>query len=64
MSEGNPQVYGTQFREANGEMAPFPIEDEQHVDERRAKVGLQPLAEYKKLIDQFYKPKSNDTKKQ
>jgi hypothetical protein len=52
--EGKPQIYGTQFKEANGAMVPEPIEDEQHVDERRAKVGLQPLAEYKKLIDQFY----------
>ena len=49
---------------ANGQMVPEPIEDEQHVDERRAKVGLQSLAEYQKLIDQFYKPKAAGTKKQ
>ncbi len=62
--EGKPQVYGTQFKEANGQMVPEPIEDEQHVDERRAKVGLQSLAEYQKLIYQFYKPKAAGTKKQ
>ena len=26
----------------------WPIEDEEHVDERRAEVGLEPLAEYLK----------------
>jgi len=62
--EGKPQVYGTQFKEANGAMVPEPIEDREHVDERRAKVGLQPLAEYQKLIDQFYKRKLTETKKE
>ncbi len=52
--EGQPQWYGTQFREVNGEMVPEPIEDEAHVDERRASVGLQPLAEYAILIKQMY----------
>ena len=52
--EGQPQLYGTQFREVNGEMVPEPIEDEAHVDERRAKVGLQPLVEYAILIKQMY----------
>jgi len=52
--EGKPQLYGTQFREVNGEQVPFPIEDEAHVDERRAKVGLQPLAEYTVLLRQMF----------
>jgi hypothetical protein len=33
----------------------FPIEDEAHVDERRAKVGLQPLAEYATMLRGFFK---------
>ena len=54
VAEGKPQTYGTQFREVNGEMVPFPIEDEAHVDERRAKVGLQTLAEYTAQLRQVY----------
>lgn len=43
---GLPQVYGTQFDwDERGEMRPRPIEDEAHVDERRAAIGLPPLAE-------------------
>ena len=49
--EGKPQIYGTQFRESNGELVPEPIDDEVHVDERRARVGLPPLAEYRKTLE-------------
>ena len=31
-----------------------PIEDVAHVDERRAAIGLQPLAEYLRLLRQMY----------
>jgi hypothetical protein len=44
--EGKPQLYGTQFDwDANGELSPHPIEDLSGVDQRRASVGLAPLAE-------------------
>ena len=43
VEEGRPQIYGTQF---HGQLQPLPIEDEARVDERRAEVGLPPLAEY------------------
>jgi hypothetical protein len=44
--EGRPQVYGSMFDwDENGELAPWPIEDAQQVDQRRALVGLPPLAE-------------------
>jgi len=43
------QLYGTQFRQVDGKLEPFPIEDEEKVDERRKAVGLQPLAEYLKF---------------
>jgi hypothetical protein len=36
--DGVPQVYGTQLE--------YPIADQEHVDERRAVMGLVPLAEY------------------
>lgn len=45
--EGRPQLYGTQLRGGpSGELAPSAIEDPEHVDERRAAVGLGPLSEY------------------
>ena len=44
--EGRKQIYGTQFDwDERGEMSPLPIEDEAHVDERRARLGLMPLAD-------------------
>ncbi len=45
-NEGKGQRYGTQFDwDEDGLMSPLPIEDEAHVDERRAEIGLVPLAE-------------------
>ncbi len=44
LSEGRPQVYGTQLRLVNGEFAAGALEDEAAVDERRASVGLEPLS--------------------
>jgi hypothetical protein len=39
--EGRGQLYGTQFDwDARGEMSPLPIEDVEHVDERRHQLGL------------------------
>ncbi len=53
-AEDKPQLYGTQLIQQDGKMVPRPIEDEEHVDERRAAVGLQPLAEYIKMVEQVY----------
>jgi hypothetical protein len=57
VADKEKQVYGTQFHEVDGKMEPYPIEDEANVDKRRKEVGLQPLAEYRKLLEQMYKPK-------
>jgi hypothetical protein len=44
--EGRPQRYGTQFDwDDEGRLSPLPIEDEATVDARRARMGLDPLAE-------------------
>src|SRR5581483_6050730 len=43
--EGKLQVYGTQFHTVDGVTTPFPIEDPEYVDERRARVGLDSFAE-------------------
>lgn len=46
VSEGKPQLYGTQFRRIGGELKPLPIKDEAHVDDRRREMGLSPLSDY------------------
>ena len=53
---GQPQLYGTQGQyRPDGKIEPAPIEDEATVDERRRSVGLEPLAEYFKQMNEFYK---------
>jgi hypothetical protein len=51
VGEGVPQIYGTQLE--------YPIDDQEHVDERRASVGLSSLAEYlersRPALEQFKK---------
>ena len=43
--EGLPQRYGTQWRGGPNGLEPYPIEDADHVDERRAELGLPSLAD-------------------
>jgi hypothetical protein len=60
VAEKKKQTYGTQFRQVNGKMEPYPIEDETNVDRRRKEVGLSSLADYRKLIEEVYKAKAPD----
>jgi hypothetical protein len=60
VGEGKKQRFGTQFKEEKGAMVPQPIEDEANVDKRRAAIGLPPLAEYKKTIEELYQSKGKD----
>ncbi len=48
LGEGKRQIYGSQIGrdKETGEYYVLPLEDPDHVDERRAQVGLGPLAEY------------------
>lgn len=41
-----PQLYGTQFRHDDQGLRPEPIEDPEHLDQRRASVGLGSFSEY------------------
>ena len=44
--EGRPQIFGTQFDwDENGQLAPAPVKEAETLDERRASVGLPPLAD-------------------
>ena len=56
------QLYGTQFQAKDGELVPFPIEDEANVDKRRQEIGLSSLAEYKKVLEKTYKVNKPDKK--
>jgi hypothetical protein len=59
VADKEKQVYGTQFHEVDGKMEPYPIVDEANVDKRRTEVGLPSLAEYRKMIEELYKPKKD-----
>lgn len=41
VAKGEKQVYGTQYYYKNGEQVFYPIEDTEHLNERRKKVGLE-----------------------
>lgn len=48
---GKKQIYGTQLDE---QLNFYPIEEEEHVDARRAEMGLSTLEEYLSFIHQIY----------
>lgn len=52
--EGRPQRYGSQDACVDGMRTLYPIEDEAHVDERRAEMGMEPLADYRASLIQMY----------
>lgn len=58
VAQNRPQVYGTQFLRIeewkDGEPVLHPVEDEAHLDERRAELGMIPLQEYIEFIKQLY----------
>ncbi|MBX0291711.1 hypothetical protein K3G63_14770 [Hymenobacter sp. HSC-4F20] len=57
MWQGKPQIYGSQLQgdPITNKMAFYKIEDEAHVDERRAAIGMEPLASYAKRFGLDYK---------
>ncbi|UNO42395.1 DUF6624 domain-containing protein [Streptomyces sp. MST-110588] len=47
VNEGRPQVYGTQIAGVkDGSPVPWPCEEPERMDERRAEVGIPPFEEY------------------
>jgi uncharacterized protein DUF6624 len=50
VADERPQLYGTQFTVTDGDFVPYPIEDPQRLDERRAAAGLEPFAVYEAQI--------------
>jgi hypothetical protein len=55
MREKKKQLYGTQLTAKDGQLVPQPIEDEENVDARRKEMGLPPLADYLKMVNQRQK---------
>lgn len=53
---GKKQVYGTQIIFMNGKLIPNSIENPDQVDERRKAIGMEPLQEYLKFVEQTYLP--------
>jgi hypothetical protein len=51
-----PQVYGSQGKIVDGRFILDPVQDEARLDERRASIGLGPIADYKALIEKDYQP--------
>jgi hypothetical protein len=55
VGEGEKQIYGSQGKFVDDGIIPQPIEDEAHVDERRKAIGLGPIADYYRELQEMYK---------
>ncbi|OAR21983.1 hypothetical protein A8W25_30410 [Streptomyces sp. ERV7] len=53
-NSGQEQTYGTQYTTVEGTFGPYPVADPDDLDERRARAGLQPQAEYDARMRQTY----------
>jgi hypothetical protein len=51
MKDKKKQLYGTQLEPRDGKLVPQPIEDEANVDARRKELGMPPLADYLKMVN-------------
>lgn len=61
LHRGRPQRYGTQYKTNDrGEFVPQSLEDPEGVDERRAALGLEPLAAYGGRMNQVYSGQRGD----
>ncbi|RKR03166.1 DUF6624 domain-containing protein [Maricaulis maris] len=60
VADDRPQRYGSRFICENGEQVYPPIEDPDTVDERRASLGLEPLAAYQERSNRFYGSSCNE----
>lgn len=54
VARGEPQLYGTQFYKTDGPLRPQPIEDEAHLEERRAAMGLESFEANKQRVIKLY----------
>jgi hypothetical protein len=54
LNEGKEQIYGTQMEIVNGQVILQPVQDPDHLDQRREEIGLCPIAEYLLQLKQMY----------
>jgi hypothetical protein len=54
IKQGKKQRYGTQLAIVNGQIVFNEIEDESQVEQRRAKMKMMPMIQYKKLLKKMY----------
>jgi hypothetical protein len=59
LAEGLPQLYGTKFDRAGDRLEPYPIDDPEEVDARRAALGMEPLARYALRVRASYPLRPN-----
>jgi hypothetical protein len=55
IADGKKQLYGTQFDTSGSKCEPLPIDDPEHLDERRDAAGLGSLATYTEQLCTLYK---------
>jgi len=63
LKEGKAQIYGTQAQFIEGKVVISPTEDIAHVDERRHKLGMPPLADYIKALENYHRMAAEREKK-
>lgn len=56
-AHGQKQLYGTGFDIKDGKLVLKPQEDPAHLDERRRRVGLMPMKQYRRLAEEAFKPR-------
>lgn len=54
LHQGNPQLYGQGFSFKDGKMVMDEVVDPKNLDNRRKKIGLPPIAEYVKGLEEVY----------
>lgn len=54
VNTGRRQRYGTQMEKIDGRWEPKPVEDPEHLDARRASVGLPSMDDYRKRMEAMY----------
>ncbi len=62
MNENQPQIYDTQWVQEDGKFLLYSVEDREHLDQRRAEMGLNTIEEYKKQIQAAYQLSDEDFK--
>jgi|SRR5207302_351971 len=55
IADGKKQLYGTQFDTSGSKCEPLPVEDPEHLDQRRDAAGLGSIATYTEQLCALYK---------